>query len=133
MKELAYLFKDVTTVEVTFPHANGGESKPYTYKCLKSDDLKPGDQVLVYTAQGFKIVNVVKMHKIPHVVDGIEYKWIVQKVDFSRYVDLNDRDEKAKEMILESRYNQELEKAREEFLAALPIDMLKEIGADTNE
>lgn len=134
MKELAYLFEEVTTVEVTFQDMRNENSKSCTYKCLKSEALQPGDCVIVLVAnQGLKLVTVIEMHSTPKIVDGIDYEWIVQKVDLTHYNELIEHDKKVMDFIYEHRYAEQCRQARDEFITSLPIDGLKALGVDVDD
>lgn len=76
-------------VAVKFQHDNGKyESKVYTYKT--HEDFEPGDLALVDHFGGIKTVEVQKVLR-PHEVEGqFRFKWVVQKVDTTRYNELND-------------------------------------------
>jgi len=72
-----------TTVECKFRDAN---QKTYTYKAKLDDEIMVGDVVVVDTpSSGFTIVDVVAVHAQPKLMQGINYKWIVQRVDNTEY------------------------------------------------
>lgn len=68
-------------VSVRFPTSDRG----YTYKTML--DLVEGDKVLVDTASGMQIVTVREVLDISDVdlEANYEYKWVVQKVDFTEF------------------------------------------------
>jgi len=71
------------TIECKFRDAN---QKTYTYKAKKSDSIMVGDIVVVLTpANGYVIVDVVAVHNTPQFTPGINYRWIVQRVDNKAY------------------------------------------------
>lgn len=65
--------------------------KEYTYKALKSQGIQPGDQVVVDTPRGkTDIVIVRSVEHFPELDfnNGITYKWVIQKVDRTKYDEL---------------------------------------------
>lgn len=92
---LALLQTGYTTLNVEFPpdtaaslNSRIGARRLYTYKVLTEDGVKVGDTVVVDTPRdGLKLGLVVEVHKSPqiNVSATFNYKWIVQKVDTSRY------------------------------------------------
>lgn len=81
-KELASLvaIKNLKTVAVNFFRSD----KTYTYKTI-DETIEVDDFVVVAVGNHYKITKVVEVHVVPNFKDGIEYKWIVQKLDFSKY------------------------------------------------
>ncbi len=92
---LALLQTGYTTIEVVFTDGHldslgsgRTRSKPYTYKARLEDDLKVDDVVVVDSpSKGLTTATVVDVHKAPKIdLDApFTYKWIVQKVDRTRY------------------------------------------------
>lgn len=59
----------------------------YTYKAMLTDNIKPGDAVVVEVARGLVLVTVESVDDVPRIdVDAtFDYKWVVCKVDQSAY------------------------------------------------
>ena len=56
--------------------------KFYTYKVPSNIPLQVGDAVIACPPQGYKVVIVTEVHETPNATqEGINYKWIVNKVD----------------------------------------------------
>ncbi|UGO52916.1 hypothetical protein ODDIEODDIE_55 [Escherichia phage vB_EcoS_OddieOddie] len=75
------LLKGVVTVKVKF-EAGG---RLYTYRALESDQLQPGDTVVIQYNGKFFTTEVVEVDQYPDFSKDVEYKWIVCKVDEERY------------------------------------------------
>lgn len=76
--------KTIGCIFTTTQYAQGHE-KIYTYKTWLDHQI--GDSVVVLTAKGYKVVEVVEVHEQSQ-IDGtstIEYKWIVAIVDHNHY------------------------------------------------
>lgn len=79
----AAVSNDFTTIECKFRDSN---QKVYTYKAKLADGVMVGDAVVVFTpSSGFTVVDVVAVHDVPTFNYGINYKWIVQRVDATAY------------------------------------------------
>jgi hypothetical protein len=70
-------------VQVKLRGSNGDWSKPYTYK--HTLPLRPGTKVVVPVREYFTIGEVVATQDTLELKAGVEYKWVVQVVDFSQY------------------------------------------------
>jgi len=69
------------TVSVQF---ESGDQPRYTYKTL--EQYAPGDMAIIKTKSGFfKFVHVVEVHSTPQIKPGINYTWLVQKLDTTDY------------------------------------------------
>ncbi len=82
---VALLQEGYTTIQVQFQPGQ----RFYTYKGDLADNIQPGDYVVVDTpSDGYKIVRVHNVDAVPQIdVDAdFSYKWIVQKVDPSKYL-----------------------------------------------
>lgn len=87
---LSSLQPGVITVEVAIP----GAPRFYTYKALEAWGLEPGDEVVV-PARGMFVVGTVaevNQHFKADLNVPFQYKWIVQKVDFTKYNNLTEAD-----------------------------------------
>lgn len=87
---LDLLNPNLRTISVKFRDTNGQAiGRCYTYKTL-DDSIVVGDAVVVDAPHGgFVVVNVVEVHEtaMMSAEDGINYKWIVCKVDATAYYD----------------------------------------------
>jgi hypothetical protein len=115
MHLIALLQTGYTTVNVTFAADNSGQS--YTYKAPTKMGVAVGDMPVVPARKAFAIVWVKSVDASPkiNVEAPFEYKWVVQKVDMTAYVDQTERERQAAEAIEEA---QRL-KAQREALQAL--------------
>lgn len=94
----ALLMDNCKTIGVQF----NADGNTYTYKTI--DDLEVGDQCVVNGLNGRpKVVDVVRVDKVPQIdVDsGLDYKWIVCKVDREKHDRLVEAEEKFSEVLLE--------------------------------
>jgi hypothetical protein len=91
------MIENLKTIAVKFPTTN----KRYTYKTV--DDFEVGDFVVVKAQGEFKVVEVVEVHKVPQidVESNIKYQWVIQKVDTASYDEMNLREEKFADHLLE--------------------------------
>lgn len=84
------LIEGLKTVKVCF----NNETKKYTYKTM--DDLEIDDLVIILGPRGdFKIAKVSSVDKIPDLNPNSNknYKWIVQKIDLTKFNELNKLEE----------------------------------------
>ena len=97
--------------------------KEYTYKALESDNLKVGDLVVVDSpSEGFTIVEVTRVDAKPRIeLDApFAYKWIVQKIDRSRYDNLLAQEAEFKEALVEVERVKQRETVMKSFQEVLP-------------
>lgn len=77
------LFETAAAIEVTFPRSGG----LYTYMTL--DEVAVGDKVIVNTPQaGLQVVTVTKVNADWDIDAKYDYKFIVGRVDMSRYEEI---------------------------------------------
>lgn len=84
---LISLLQNARTISVVFK----GNSKQYTYKVPAGVELAVGDKVVVDSPiDGYVIVSVVKVHADCgiDIEAAFKYKWIVCKVDDTKYNEL---------------------------------------------
>lgn len=63
--------------------------KIYSYKALRSQNIAIGDQVIVDTPSGEpKVVTVKSVEEFPEFDPNIKYKWIIQRLDRTKYEEL---------------------------------------------
>ena len=98
---------------------NWGSCKKYTFKAHKSLELKDGDRAIVAASGALTVVTVIQVDEEPDIDWDAEfdYKWIVQKIDFTLYQALLERD---------ANFRKKLEKVevankREQVLAAFGL------------
>lgn len=123
----AVLMDNCKTIGVKFSE---GE-KLYTYKT--TEDFEIGEYVVVNTPRyhiqgeysGLTIAIVSEVHKVPQIdVDSnINYQWIVQKVDMANYKDLNAREEKFNDHLLEMQQKSVKSNAINMLAENLGVDM----------
>ena len=68
-------------------HKQKAGPKSYVCKVLREDGYKPGDVAVVNSPRGLTLVMVVQVDEHPQIdVDAdFDYKWLVQRVDMTRY------------------------------------------------
>lgn len=99
--------------------------KEYTYKALESDNLQVGDLVLVDSpSSGMRVVQVVRVDPKPRIdlKASFPYKWIVQKVDMTRYNNILEQEEKFQDALLEVERVRQREEVLRSFEETLPKD-----------
>ena len=111
----ALLMDSCKTVSVTF-EVNLKGSTAYVYKTVL--DLEFGDSVVVNVSGKLKVATVTEIHKVPRLdMDSqLEYKWIIQKVDTTKYDEL---------LKLESEFQDTLTEIVQQDLREKAIDMLR--------
>ncbi len=122
----AMLLPDAITVKVRFPYDyannkvldNNDQTRRYTYKALKSQNLSKGDFVLVMVAgRILKAAQVIEVDEFLDVNTTNDYSWVVQRVELATYDALVEKEKTvAKHLQLAKRENQ-----RKELLAQLML------------
>jgi len=111
-------------VKVEFP--NGRQL--YTYKTL--EELEKGDFVIVHTpSDEFKIVRVVKvlqLHELD-IVPNFAVKWIVQKVDVSRYEELLEKEQEAIKLLNNSKTKKLVGELETELKDSIGVESFQEV------
>lgn len=85
--------ENLKTIGVYFDvDCHGEPAKIYTYKTT-DDSIKEGDKVIVPINDGYKIVTIARVDIVANfILDHIEYKWIIQKVDTKTYYALIEKE-----------------------------------------
>lgn len=129
---LSLLQNGYTTVNVTFtgndpslefPRPPLVRCKVYTYKARLEDKLEVGDHVVVDSpTTGLSIAVVTDVHKSPQIdLDApFTYKWIVQKVDRTRYDEMQTREAEFLETMMEVERTHQRELLLNKFKEHLP-------------
>lgn len=127
---LALLQSGYTTIEVLFNDSirdnlgsGSTKSKPYTYKARLDDNIQVGDRVIVDSpSKGMTVVEVIAVHKTAKIdLDApFTYKWIVQKVDRTRYDETVAKEEEFLETMMEVERVHQLEVLLGKFKDHLP-------------
>ena len=76
-------------VQVKLRGMNGDWSKPYTYKHDKM--LEAGTKVVVPVREHYSIGEVLKSEENAEFKPGIQWKWIVQEIDFTHYNEVKNK------------------------------------------
>lgn len=103
------LLKGVVTVKVKF-EAGG---RLYTYRALESDELQPGDTVVIQYNGKFFTTEVVEVDQYPDFSKDVEYKWIVCKVDEERYAHFLEQEHMFEQQMLALSANKEAEATKD--------------------
>ena len=133
---LSLLQTGFTTIAVTFDFEADASTDPvlrarnrnnrvqeYTYKALESDNIQVGDFVVVDSpSNGFTIVQVVRVDAKPRIELNapFSYKWIVQKVDRTRYEELLKQEQQFNDALVEVERVKQREAVMESFQEVLP-------------
>lgn len=98
--------------------------KTYTYKAPLVANVKEGDFVIVHNGDEFGIARVVKVHDVPKidVNASFRYKWIVQRVDTSSYLEQMAREEEFRESLRHAERVNARESMVRQALEGLPED-----------
>lgn len=105
------------------PSNYAGTEKTYTYKCPDDIELELGDKVLVDSPRnGLCIATVVRKDDFADIDLNADftYKWIVQKVDRTRYDDMLDKEAKFSRLLTEAERVKQREAVMESFKSTLP-------------
>lgn len=97
----------------------------YTYKAPIDDNIKAGDLVVVESPQkGLVIVIVDSVDETPRIdLDApFPYKWIVQKIDRTRYDTFAAQEENFRAALVEVERTKQREKVMKDFQESLPPD-----------
>jgi hypothetical protein len=106
------LLKGVVTVKVKF-EAGG---RLYTYRALESDQLQPGNTVVIQYNGKFFTTEVVEVDQYPDFSKDVEYKWIVCKVDEERYAQFMEQEYMFEQQMLALSANKEAEATKKELI-----------------
>lgn len=106
------LLKGVVTVRVKF-EAGG---RLYTYRALESDELQPGDTVVIQYNGKFFTTEVVEVDQYPDFSKDVEYKWIVCKVDEKRYTHFLEQEYMFEQLMLALSAIKEAEATKKELI-----------------
>ena len=122
---LSLLQSGYTTVEVVFHDSmrGAGSSKPYTYKARLDDNIVVGDHVVVDSPNtGLTVVKVTNVHKVAKIdLDApFTYKWIVQKIDRTRYDEIKAEEVEFLDAMMEVERVHQRELSLNKFNAYLP-------------
>ena len=127
---LALLQSGYTTIEVVFNDSmqdrlgsGRTNTKAYTYKARLDDDIEVGDHVVVDSpSKGLTVVEVTAVHKTAKIdLDApFTYKWIVQKVDRTRYDETKAKEDEFLETMMEVERVHERELLLAKFKDHLP-------------
>ena len=127
MKEL--LLNNFQTIGVQFQGCHNGVT--YTYKAPKDMEFNSksdeNDFVVVVTNDGIKVAEVVRVDAEPD-IDlslGVNYKWIVGKIDFTEYKEMVEKDKKADSLLIELEKRELHNRVKKEFLGELSADEIK--------
>lgn len=107
-----------TTISVEFPETPG---RHYVYKAELPFSPTTGMVVVASPSKGYCLARVVEIHDVPQidVNASFDYKWIVAKVDDSRYTELVEEDKEFTKRMREH----EQTKIYAELLAQFPQAM----------
>lgn len=103
---------------------SSGEQQTWAYKSLLVDNVQPGDKVLVDARGQLKVGLVVSVDATPQidVESDIDYKWIVQKVDMTRYEQILESERQFGVQMEEARKAAVRAQLKQQFFDSFPID-----------
>lgn len=99
--------------------------KLFTYKAPMDHNLQIGDEVIVpvgdadeFGFQAKRLARVELVHSAPEIDydSNIVYRWVIQKVDYTRYNEILETEKKFKELMVQADKLQHKKKLREAFL-----------------
>lgn len=121
---LALLQSGFTTIQVEFKDSLPGRGQQsYTYKAWEDLGIEVGDEVVVDSpSKGMTVVKVVGVDKVPKIDLDVDwtYKWIVCKVDSTRYEKQKEIDEAFSEQMMEVERIHQREQLMNKFRDHLP-------------
>lgn len=89
--------KDLKTIKVKLP----GTNTIYTYKTIDTSIKVDEFVVISFNDALVKIARVMEIDSVPDLSKDLDYKWIVQKVDFTAYHELNKAEKVASDKLTE--------------------------------
>jgi hypothetical protein len=113
---ISLLQEDYTTVKVRFSQDNSktfNSPKLYTYKTREKFSV---DDYAVVMVAGH--LQIVKVEEVDDCIDldfdsGIEYRWIVQRIDLANYETLMEQEKEVSDLIRKAENKQKLKQLRE--------------------
>lgn len=114
------MLENFYTVGINFKNS----SKIYTYKVAKDIELEVEDLVIVETNSGMEIVTVQRVDEGMNIdlASDIKYKFIVQKIDLTKYQEMCDTDNNVASVLAQNA----AQKQKEELLARYVTDLTDE-------
>ena len=112
---------DIQTVKVRFDVNGIVAAKTYDYKALKSLEVKIGDLLIVETGNDtYKIVQAVEVDDEAQIDTSMQfdYKWIVDKIDLTKYAACLEREK----TFAETYRTMEKSGVRRSFAAQLAVE-----------
>ena len=124
MHLVTLLQKGFTTIHVRFDSL-----KTYTYKAPLDMGLAKDDMVVVPAHSGFALVTVVKVDEEPDIDPNAPFgiRWVVQKVDMTRYNDQCAREEEAVKVLRQGQRRRAAEEALNELLKEVNREELQRL------
>lgn len=104
----------------------------YTYKVKKSVELKVGDLVAVCRDKNINNVSLCHVAEIHEEIQidfdsNIDYKWIIQKIDFDSYLAQVAMDEKANKTIKQAEIQERKRQAMDFAFQKLPANTIADL------
>lgn len=101
-------------------------ARVYTYKVELSDNIEVGNVVAVKVGGDVVLAKVVEVHDLPQIdLDAdFDYRWIVQKIDFTHYDEVAKREAEFNQAMVEVERVKQREKVKrdmEELLGDSPM------------
>ena len=111
-------FENLRTIKVKFFDTN----KTYTYKTL-DETIEEGDEVIVKVRDTSVIVKVQSVDQIPDLGLDVEYKWVVQKVDYGKYNEIIDKEKEIIQQMIELENQALINNAKTKLSESLGVDV----------
>lgn len=98
--------------------------RAYVYKCHNSMAVGQGQQAVVMTDGGMRIVTVVKVDDFADIDlnADYDYKWVVSVINTAVYDDLLDKEAKFNRLVTEARRTKVREETLASFKSVLPTE-----------
>ncbi len=108
-------------------------TKELTYKALKQQNIAVGDRVVVSMQDRTYVKTVRDIRPISELQDdGIEYKWVIAKVDASLYHQVVDKERQFNAQLLQMQRERDAEQLRKDIALRLGDDNAKALTALTH-
>lgn len=101
-------------------------TKELTYKALKQQNITVGDRIVVQMGERVYVKTVRDIRPVSELQDdGIEYKWVIAKVDASLYHQVVEKERQFNAKVLQMQRERDAEQLRKDIALRLGEDNAK--------
>ena len=93
--------------------------KELTYKALRQQNIQVGDRVVVQMGERTYVKTVREILPVSELDDGIEYKWVIARVDASLYHQVVEKERQFNAKLLQLARENEAKKLRDQLSSEL--------------